>query len=184
MGEIKSAIELAMERTRNIVIDEEERQDLMKKDMDNKVRAALRRYMEGMTDPQSAQRELGGIKGDEKARDAILAGLLIERFGLSRETNQRLFLLLHLVTDPSRYKELEGELKALEDDFADEANRRRVVVARDIGDRLKQMGVTGSAVEPNVETWDEWKQGLHQVEMSFSARLLTWKQRADHILNP
>ena len=62
MGEIKSAIELAMERTKNLVTDEEERRSLARQDIENKARVVLRRYLAGMAEEDVAVREFDDFR--------------------------------------------------------------------------------------------------------------------------
>ena len=50
MAEIKSAIELAMEKTKNLVIDSKEREEMAVKEIEDKVKAVIRRFMEEMID--------------------------------------------------------------------------------------------------------------------------------------
>ena len=64
MAEIKSAIELAMEKTRNLVVDSKEREAMAIKDIEDKVKAVLRRYMEEMVDDEDAAKELNKINAD------------------------------------------------------------------------------------------------------------------------
>ncbi len=80
MAEIKSAIELAMERTSNLVMDEEEKRGLVRKDLEGRLKAAMRRFLEGMTDRERFLGDYEGIKGDRREKRSILAGLLIQGF--------------------------------------------------------------------------------------------------------
>jgi len=47
MGEIKSSLELAMERTKKIAISEKEREEIKRREIDQKVNALSNRYREG-----------------------------------------------------------------------------------------------------------------------------------------
>ena len=183
MGEIKSAIELAMERTKDIVIDAKERQALQTKDIENKMRIALRRYLENLTNSQGTVRELNNIQGDEKTKKSILIDLFLEEFDLNKENNKRLFAIFHLVDSTSQHGHLKEEMEVLEKDFADEVKKREGIVRRHINNRLKEMGITGSAVEPNIEAWGEWQEALDEVQHSFIERVSAWKEKVTQTFN-
>ena len=68
MSEIKSAIELAMERTRNLVMDDEEKRQASVRDREQKMTALLRRFMENMIDERRFLNEYELIAGDPGVR--------------------------------------------------------------------------------------------------------------------
>ena len=62
MAKIKSAIELAMEKTKNLVMDQKEKEEFERRGLEDKLRAVMRRFLEGMTDREEFMAELGGLK--------------------------------------------------------------------------------------------------------------------------
>jgi hypothetical protein len=62
MAVIKSAIELAMERTKNLVLGDEEKKALAAKETEGRLKAAFLRYVEGITDKDDVEKELERIK--------------------------------------------------------------------------------------------------------------------------
>ncbi|OPY77445.1 MAG: hypothetical protein A4E64_01117 [Syntrophorhabdus sp. PtaU1.Bin058] len=181
MAEIKSAIELAMEKTKSLGMDEKERELFARKDIENKVRVILRRYQEDMIDDHGVQKELNNIDGDESLKAKVLCDALIEGFDVTGD-NKRIFALFHL-TGCGLDERLGVELEALQENFTREMEKRRMIVAARIGDKLKTAGITGSSIEPNIEEWDEWKETLDEVARAFSERVDEWKKRLAEAMN-
>lgn len=181
MAEIKSAIELAMEKTKGLGMDEEERESFARKDVENRVRAILRRYQEGMIDDDGVKKELSNIEGDENLKAKVLLDTLIEGFDLTGD-NEKIFALFHL-TGSGLDKRLGVELEALQESFTKEVEKRKIIIRARIEDKLKARGITGNGIEPNTQTWDEWKETLDEVARTFNGRLEEWKKRLAEAVN-
>lgn len=181
MAEIKSAVELAMGKTKGMEMDEEERGSLARKDVQNRIRAILRRYYEEMIDNEGARKELDAVEGSSEMKKGILLDLLVEGFDVKGD-NDKIFALFHFAgigLDES----LGVELEALQRSFIQEMEKRRMVIKARIDDKLKKAGIAGTGVEPNIEEWDEWKEALDEVAHTFNERLEGWKKRLSRKIN-
>lgn len=175
MAEIKSAIELAMERTRNLVMDEEEKKQLARKDLEDKLRAIARRFLEGMIDRERFLRDYDDIRGDKREKRALLSDLVIQGFETSFD-NVLLFDLLELLGEDAG-QGLGNEAKALKAGFRKELETREADIREDIMKRLRKMDISGSAVEPNVAEWKEWKDASLHTAALLKHRLDEWKAK-------
>ncbi len=175
MGEIKSAIELAMERTKGLVMDEKEKEEFARKDLEEKLKAVVRRFLEGIAGSDEFLREFKHIAGDERRERDLLVDLVIAEFDSSIE-NERLFSLLEIVGE-----ELGGglgeEARGLKKRFRDELKARETGIREDIVERLRLMGISGSAVEPNLPEWEEWKDAAREVGNILKKGLHEWRNR-------
>ena len=175
MAEIKSSIELAMEKTKNLVMDEEERKLSALRDTENKIRATLRRYLEGMIERDDVEKEMEEIKGDEGLKRSLLLDLLIEEFDIGSD-NTRLLELFYIVNGGLQ-ESLKKELATLKNKFKEEMEKRGMIIRERIAGRLREMGITGDGVEPNIEEWDEWKEGQEEAGAVFKKRIAEWKNK-------
>jgi hypothetical protein len=175
MSGIKSAIELAMERTKNLVMSEEERKSFAAKELEHKVRAVVRRYLEGIIESDGVNKELAAVEGDEKSIKSLFVDLLVDEFDV-KERNE---CLLDLLSDiAGRIKEpLRQELEAMRGRYAEQIKNSESAVRGKIIGRLKEMGIAGSAVEPNTEEWDEWGESIKEAGESFKKSLTGWKNK-------
>ncbi len=175
MGEIKSAVELAMERTKNLVMDDEERRAFARKDREDKIRALMRRFLEGMIEGEEFLRDYGAIPGDRVQKRLLLLDLLEEEFQGSSE-NERLFALLELLAEESGGG-LSAEARELRGWFQKELTSKEAGIRQRIVDRLKEIGISGSAVEPNVAEWEESRDAARDIGSLVTSRLREWKEK-------
>ena len=175
MAEIKSAIELAMERTRNLVMDDAEKLESQRKEVENRVRAILRRYLEGMTETDRALAELEDIKADSGLKKKLLMNLLVEDFDITSE-NSRMLDLFHQVGGGAAGPFV-AELDDIRKDFSLELEKRESAVRDRIENRLTEMGITGDGMDLNVEAWEEWNDATTETAGAFGKRIDEWKER-------
>jgi hypothetical protein len=180
MAEIKSAIELAMERTKNLVMGEEEKRQLARKDLEDRMKAIMRRFLEGMIDQERFLDEYRDIKAEKGEKRLLLVDLVIQGFEASVD-NERLFDLIELVGEDAG-SGLGREAQALRAGFESELKAREADIREGIVSRLQAMGISGSAVEPNVPEWKEWKDAVSDTAALFKQRLIEWKDKV--LANP
>lgn len=175
MAEIKSAIELAMEKTKDLVVGGEERKTIAIKEIENRVRAVVRRYLGDMTSQEDAAREFDEIDADRKLKESVLIETLAEEFDVKKNP-ERLFVLFGLTGI-----DLEGTLKkefaTLQGQFQDEMARKEKTIREKISDSLAALGITGKGIEPNLAAWDEWMQGSEEAGHTFKQRVQEWKEK-------
>jgi len=175
MAEIKSAIELAMERTRGLVVSSKEREAMAAKELEDRVKAVLRRYIEEMVDADNASKELGRINADEKLKRSVITNALVEEFELHKN-NERLFALFNAagIEMPQSLRE---ELEKLYKAFQEEVKTREVASRKRIGERLDGIGISGSAVEINLDAWEEWREEVEKAGDVFKKNMESLKEQ-------
>ena len=175
MAVIKSAIELAMERTRNLVLGEEEKRALADKEIEGKVRAVVRRYLEGMTEIGGVTKELDGINADKNLKRSVFIDIFIDEFDIKEKNGQ--LLELFSITCSDLGESLKNEFEMLRKRFAEQVERKEILIRKEIMERLNENGISGDGLEPNIEVWDEWKKGMEEVRDIFKGRFAEWKEK-------
>jgi hypothetical protein len=176
MAEIKSAIELAMEKTKNLVIDPKEREAMAIKEIEDKVKAVLRRYTEEMIDHEDAAKELSKIQADMILKRTIIIDSLVDEFDVHKD-NERLFALFH-ATEIDLPQAIRGEFEKLNKKFREEVGDREIVIQKRIMDILAGLDITGSAIEPNLDAWEEWHEEIRRTSNIFEKRIQELKDKA------
>ncbi len=173
MAEIKSAIELAMERTQGLVMDDREKRSMAMKELESSVRTVFRRYREGLADENEAETQLDGLKCDNETRRKMVLDLLSDEFETSRDISSidRLFSFVRFVIDEKSYR----EIKQIEKSFADELEKTKAGIKNRIIKDLASSGIEGSSVEPNVETWPKWLEASTEIRRAFKRQIDEWK---------
>jgi hypothetical protein len=175
MAEIKSAIELAMERTRNLVMDDEEKRASRIRETENRTRAILRRYLEGMVETDRAMEEFDEIAGDRRLKRETLVASLFEEIDITRDNSRSLALLGAIGGSP--VSSVIRDFEKMEEQFSREMEKQETTVRKRVENRLKDMGISGTAVEPNVGEWDEWFAAREKTGLDFNGRIKEWKER-------
>jgi predicted oxidoreductase (fatty acid repression mutant protein) len=172
MAEIKSAIELAMERTKNLVMDDEEKQKLLIQDAENRLKAIVRRFLDGAVYIDDFQNQYDKIELTEEAKRALLVDIVVSGFDVGEDA--KLFDLLH-VADRKMDNRLKDQLEIFQRRFSEAMEKKSGEVRKRVLARLKKMGITGSALEPNLVAWDEWKEAVTETKEAFRSQLQQWK---------
>ncbi len=173
MAEIKSAIQLAMERTQGLVMDDKEKQSMARKELASSVVSIFRRYRENLADDVEAEAELDALKCDNETKKKIVLDLLGEEFESSGDISSfdRLFSFIRFVIDERSYR----ELKEIERSFADELEKEKSGIKGRILKDLSEAGIEGDSVEPNVEAWPKWLEASSEIRRSFRRQIDEWK---------
>jgi hypothetical protein len=170
MGEIKSALELAMEKSKKYVISDEEREKIREKEIFRKATGLFHRYKEGHLSQSEMMREIEKV--DEKVRERVKEVLF------SRWTDA-----LSFDSDPERplgaieslkgrsLNDIRKKIESLHSVYRKEIEEARQTLSLELVEALKGEGVDGEAVEPNVEGSEKWKERVEEVDRSHREKL-------------
>lgn len=175
MPAIKSAIELAMERTNNLIIDENDKYTIYIKHIENKIKAILRRYREHIINIDDIDKEMMNVEADESLRKSILIDLLIDKLDVSNK-NEILFDLLCSISAGLK-KPFNKEMETLRRSFIEDKKEIEKTVREKIMNHLKESGIEGNGIEPNIMAWDEWNASLNEAGLVLKQQLNKWRDR-------
>lgn len=150
MAEIKSTLDLIMERTKGLTMTEEEKKALHSRELGGKVKGWVQKCIDGTLDLARLKEEIQQEKAKEpELRPALLKELLdrVDPDGNSERVFQMMESILHRDTAPLR--ELIGGYRT------ELSEKERELAAKAISD-LAQQGISGSAVVPNLDRDPLW----------------------------
>ncbi len=161
MAEIKSTLEIIMEKSKNLTLTEEEKEKIKKKEISDKLAGAFNKYLDGVIDLEGlvALLEEGSEKERRWAREALIENML-RHISIEDENEKLLAALDHVFPDTSRVRE------AFEK-FRKDLLRQREAHARRFRDELASRGISGGAVIPNLKAYSPWIDALEKLEHSF-----------------
>lgn len=170
MAEIKSTLELALERSRKYTLSEKEREEIKQKELQERIQGLFHRYEEGRLHLAELQKEIDRM--EEGSRPSVKEGLvqlLVENLSLKGE-NEKLLKGIEWLKGQS-LDEVREHLGLLMDQYRHEKDQ----LARASRDRaleaLKEEGFSGEAIEPNLEVTSSFKEALSELEQRYRARL-------------
>jgi len=167
MAEIKSTLDLVMEKTRNLKLSNEEKQDQKNKEIESRLRGLLQKFQDQLITLERFKSEYQALRKEYNlSANEHLIKEICGQIELG-EDNQALFELLA----EFKLSDLEGLATVLQEfqtvlDTA--AGQRRKILK----DRLGETHfISGSAVVPHLESDPGWRKMVEEIRAEFEAKL-------------
>lgn len=152
MAEIKSTLDLVLERTRNLTMTEAEKSSLQQKELEGRIRGWVRKYMDGIMDLRAVKAGMNTIpKQQRKAGGDILKNLVLENLQAQGD-DLKILDLLEGILEESREPYLAAK-EHFQETLAVERSRCLEVLKAGLAER----GISGSAVSPNLDRDASWE---------------------------
>ena len=166
MGEIKSTLDLVLEKTRNLTLSEEEKRDLAREELDKKIRGIVGKCLDDLLPSDRIREELESIESNEPDLPYKLFTVhLLAHVDLDVDISAILSALKEVVgSDPASLGVLQQEYKA-------EKEVTRSSFAEESLSELNKRGVSGSAVVPNLDGIPEWVQFQRELSERYREKI-------------
>jgi hypothetical protein len=164
MGEIKSTMDIIMEKTKGLTMSEEEKAEYWQKELSGKVRGLIQKFLEGGLKLDKFKVEVTALSKNQKD---VVKGIILEtsiphiQLGVNNEPVLRI-LKETVGVDV-------GPIKEMEVAFRDRIEEDRADREKSLGEKLEEKGVSGSAVIPNLKADPDWQQYLSDENKTFKA---------------
>jgi hypothetical protein len=166
MGEIKSTLDIIMEKTKDLKMTDEEEREFRKRDIEGKVRGALQKFLDGLMDSNRLKEELNGLgeKQHTMAKEALLREC-VDRMEPGADNSPILDALENAARlDISPVKKI---LLEYHQDFEQQKGEQEEVLLK----RLEEKSISGTAVIPNIYSDKGWIQYLSEAKRGFRAKI-------------
>lgn len=166
MAEIKSTLDIIMEKTRGLTMTVEEKAAMHDKKLAENSRGLVRKYLDGTISMERFKEEWDDLAKEQENARIILTRICMESMDPEAD-NGPLLAVLYQVTGADT-----GPVgKALKKAKADLEERRAKALEK-IREALAEGGISGSAVLPNLNADSEWQEVSSQVRQELHATLL------------
>jgi len=176
MAEIKSTLDLVMEKTKNLSLSDKERQKQQNKEIEGRIRGLLQKFQDQIitfdrfkSEYQMLHRKYG-LSGDK-----LLVKEICGQIKLGKDNQKSFELLAYFgVSDP------DGIASVLQGfhDVLDSAARKRSKILKE--KLAKTHLISGSAVVPNLEIDEDWRKSVEEIWAKFEIKL---NQQIDRFLS-
>jgi len=168
LGEIKSTLDLVFEKTRNLTLSDEEKRSLAREKLDKKVQGLCNRYLDNFFPVSRLKDEMEKIaSNDRELAYSFLKKYLFTRFDLDGDNS----LIVSALTELANYNIT--SLKNLQKEYNSEKEGTKKAFTEKSLLALKESGVSGSAVVPNLDDIPEWNEFLKTLRKRYHERLQT-----------
>lgn len=174
MGEIKSTLELVLERTKHLTLSEGEKKEQRLNEFTRKIKGLIQRYRNKLINKDSFQDELTSWQ-HEYGLDyrGILFAEAAEKIDPDRDNQELLELLEDICGEQvERIRTLCSKYR----DDADSIVQRATDSAKAV--LAEKHSITGSAVVPNLESDTTWRVEMEQIRIGFADQL---HKEIDHL---
>jgi len=176
MGEIKSTLELALERTRKMAISDKEKEEIKQKEILRKASGLFHRYMEDRASIDEILKEIEKMeeKTGTPAKETLLT-LWTDALFLSNE-NEKCLKGIEVLKGPC-VREVIQELRGLLARFLEDKEKAKQEIRGQLTEELKKAKIYGSAVEPRVEGSEIWGKKIRALQAPYRVRLEEMKRQ-------
>ena len=173
MAEIKSTLDLVMEKTKNLSLSDKERQEQKHKEVESRIRGLLQKFQEQIIALDRFRSEYQMLHQEYRlSGDKLLIEEIYGQIQLGKDNQKLLELLAQFkVSDP------DGIASVLQDfqDTIESAAQKRSKILKD---KLAETHfISGSAVVPNLEIDEAWRKNTEEIRAKFEKKLDRQKNR-------
>jgi hypothetical protein len=176
VGEIKSTLELAMEKTKKFAISEKEREEMKKKEVLQKAASLFHRYREGYLPLNDILKQ---VERMEKKTATTVKEFLLSQWidALSLDGGGEGILNGVESLGKRNIDEVKQKFHRLVSQYQGEKEKVKEKVKAQRREVLKKEGIYGSAVEPNLEGSELWKKEEEKLDQSYRTKLEEIKEQ-------
>jgi hypothetical protein len=178
MAEIKSTLELAMERTKRLAISNEEKTEIKRKEIMQRATSLSNRYMEGHLPASDILKEIERM--EERTAIAVKDSLLsqwISALSLNGEGERLLKGIESLKDQHQGIDDVKRKILYLVSQYQREKEDVEQEVRTRATEALRREGIYGSAVEPNIEEGELLRGKVEELEDKYELRLKEIKEK-------
>jgi hypothetical protein len=170
MAEIKSAFELAMERSKKYVISDEEREKIKEKEVLRKATGLFHRYKNDHLSLHEMVKEIERM--DDRTRERV-RGVLLSQWvdALSLDEDSGRFLYAMESVKGRSLDDIRERFQNLLSVYRGEIEKARTGMSLQLAETLRREKIHGDAVEPNVEGSERWKKLVESTRRSYQGKL-------------
>ena len=173
MGEIKSTLDLVMEKTKNLSLSKEEREEQKYNEISKKIKGLVQKFQDRILNKDEIEKELNNLEKTYDLKNKnILIDEIVGRIGLSQD-NEPLLLLLKDFCG-SNVTKFESLLNDFRGTIVSEAKKKIQEIKENLA---KKRYISGSAVVPNLEADNGWITEIHRIRDRFDQAMRNEKKR-------
>lgn len=165
MAEIKSTLELIMERTRNLTMTEQDKESLHRKEAVGKIKGSVQRYLDDLISVGTLKTEMENSEENLPDCRQIMESFLLEHLNPESE-NRKIFKALE--------QAMEADTIPLRDRisrFRMEIEKEKEEIAKRLNRALADRKISGSAVIPNPARDETLQSTLQKMKEDFKKEI-------------
>jgi uncharacterized membrane-anchored protein YjiN (DUF445 family) len=175
MGEIKSTLELAMEKTKKLAMSEKEKEEMKQKEILQKATGFFHRYRNGLLPLNEILKQ---IERMEQETATTVKELLLSQWidALSLDDEEERILKGIESLEQRNIHQIKQKFRDLLSQYQGEKEKAKEKAWLQLIEGLQKDGICGSAVEPKLEGSELWKKEMEKLTQSYRIKLEAIKE--------
>jgi hypothetical protein len=176
MAEIKSTLDLVLEKTKNLTLSSEEKAAQRRKEIENRIKGLLQKYQDGLLSKSELTADYKVLKKDlNMSKDDAFFNEMIGRLEPTQDNRPLLELMPECCgIDPTAIEEIIENFRST---YLAAEKARKAGVKEDLAQKYN---ISGSAVLPNLDADEQWLREARQLRAGFEDQLNRFKGEVDH----
>ncbi len=167
MGEIKSTLDLVLEKTKNLTLSAKEKESQKQKEIENRIKGMVQKYQDGILSINQLKTEYELLKKDYTiAQNNSLIVEITQRIKPDQDNQSLLELLQECCAIDTTA--IESMIENYQKQYVTASQSRIEQLKEDLAQRHK---ISGSAVLPNLVVDDLWRQKISELSAGYEAQL-------------
>ena len=167
MGEIKSTLDLVLEKTKNLTLSSEEKEEQKQKEIENRIKGMIQKYQDGILSKNQLITDYEILKKDyNMSQDKALIIETTQRIEPDQDNQPLLEVLQECCAIDT------AGLETIIEDFRKAylaASQNRMKRLKE--DLAQQSNISGSAVLPNLDADEKWRQEAREIRAGYVDQL-------------
>jgi hypothetical protein len=174
VAEIKSAVELAMEKTKGLGLSREEKEKLKEEELHSRAQGLVNRFLEIDFHLKEVEKDLAKYDpGQREHLEKLMLHYLCEAIMLDRD-NDLIFQGIEAFEKKS--KNTIKKIRELIEDYRQRQEKEYKQAEKVLLKKWERQGISGSAVQPKIEGSQEWQDAVDKFKQPFDDQLQVLKK--------
>ena len=167
MGEIKSTLDLVLEKTKNLTLSSEEKKEQTQKEIENRIKGMLQKYQDEILSKSELITDYEMLKKDyNMSQNDSLIIEITQRVEPDQDNQPLLELFQECCTIDTAA--IETLIKDFRQAYRTASQNRLAQLKEDLA---QQHNITGSAVLPNLDADERWRQETREMRSGYEDKL-------------
>lgn len=176
MTEIKSTLDIVMEKTKGLRMTEDDKDRFREEELSQTAQGLCRPYLDGQLGWEAVEIDFQGREDrDRPLIKRAFYNLLLQSLDID-SYNDRASRAIEALSN-GKAKETIKKINDLSSAFFKARQKKQKKIRPELWAKLAKMGISGSAVEPNVNDSQEWKEMEKELAMEYMEKLREFKER-------
>jgi DNA-binding transcriptional MerR regulator len=175
VADIKSSIELAMEKTKGLHLSHAEKEKLKEEELHSRAQGLVNRFLEVDFHLKEVEKDLAKYDpGQREHMEKLMLHYLCEAINLDRD-NDLVFQGIEAFEKKS--KNPLKKIRELMEEYHQRREKEYKRAEKVLLTKWERQGISGSAVQPRIEGSQEWQEALDKFKLPFEDQLHILKEQ-------